>query len=41
MPDGPDPYVKLVRAVDRKAFGVHMDVCNVINSPRGSTATPS
>ncbi len=33
LPDGPDAYVKLIHAVDRKAFGVHMDVCNVINSP--------
>ena len=33
LPDGPDSYVKLIRAVDRKAFGVHLDVCNVINSP--------
>jgi len=33
LPDGPDPYLKLIRAVDRKAFGVHLDVCNVINTP--------
>ncbi len=33
LPDGPDSYVKLIHAVDRKAFGVHLDVCNVINSP--------
>lgn len=33
LPDGPDAYLKLIRAVDRKAFGVHMDVCNGINSP--------
>ena len=33
LPDGPDAYVRLIHAVDRKAFGVHMDVCNVINSP--------
>ncbi len=33
LPDGPDNYLKLIRAVDRKAFGVHMDVCNGINSP--------
>ena len=33
MPDGPDSYLKLIRAVDRPAFGVHMDVCNGINSP--------
>lgn len=34
LPDGPDSYVKLVRAVDRPAFGVHLDVCNAVNSPR-------
>ena len=34
IPDGPDSYVQLIRAVDRKAFGVHLDVCNGINSPR-------
>jgi sugar phosphate isomerase/epimerase len=33
LPDGPDAYLKLIHAVDRSAFGVHMDVCNVINSP--------
>jgi sugar phosphate isomerase/epimerase len=33
LPDGADAYVKLIRAVDRTAFGVHLDVCNVINSP--------
>src|SRR4051812_20689874 len=34
IPDGPDSYVDLIRAVDRKAFGVHLDICNGINSPR-------
>lgn len=33
LPDGPDAYVDLVRAVDRPAFGVHLDVCNAVNSP--------
>lgn len=33
IPDSPDSYLKLIHAVDRKAFGVHMDVCNGINSP--------
>ena len=33
IPDGPDSYVKLIRAVDRKAFSVHMDICNGVNSP--------
>jgi sugar phosphate isomerase/epimerase len=34
IPDGPDSYLDLIRAVDRKSFGVHLDVCNGINSPR-------
>ena len=34
IPDGPDSYVDLIKAVDRKAFGVHLDICNGINSPR-------
>jgi sugar phosphate isomerase/epimerase len=33
LPDGPDSYLKLIKAIDRKAFAVHIDVCNVINSP--------
>ena len=32
-PTGPDEYLKLIRAVDRKAFAVHMDISNVISSP--------
>jgi len=34
IPDGPDSYLELVQAVDRRAFGVHLDVVNIINSPR-------
>ncbi len=33
IPDSPDSYLKLIRAVDRKSFGVHLDVCNGINCP--------
>jgi sugar phosphate isomerase/epimerase len=33
IPNGPDSYLQLIKAVDRKAFGVHMDVCNAVNSP--------
>ena len=33
LPDGPDAYLKLIEAVDRPAFAVHMDVCNGVNSP--------
>jgi sugar phosphate isomerase/epimerase len=34
IPDTAESYLKLIRAVDRAAFGVHIDVCNIINSPR-------
>ena len=34
LPDGPDAYLELIRAVARPAFAVHLDVCNVINSPK-------
>jgi len=33
FPSGPDEYLKLLKAVDRRAFGVHLDICNAINSP--------
>lgn len=33
IPDGPDSYLRLIRAVNRPAFAVHLDVCNVVNSP--------
>ena len=33
LPDGPDSYLKLIRAIDRPAFGAHIDVCNAVNSP--------
>jgi sugar phosphate isomerase/epimerase len=33
LPDGPDSYLEMIKAVDRKAFGVHLDVCNGVNSP--------
>lgn len=34
LPDGPDSYLEMLRAVDRKGFGVHLDVANLVNSPR-------
>jgi len=34
LPDSADSYLDLIRAVDRKAFGVHLDPTNLINSPR-------
>ena len=33
IPDGPDSYLALIQAVDRSSFAVHLDVCNVVNSP--------
>jgi sugar phosphate isomerase/epimerase len=33
IPDGADSYLKLLKAVDRKVFGVHLDPCNLVNSP--------
>jgi sugar phosphate isomerase/epimerase len=33
LPDGPESYLALLRAIDRPAFAVHMDVFNAINSP--------
>ena len=33
LPDSPASYVKLIKAVDRPAFGVHLDPCNLVNSP--------
>jgi sugar phosphate isomerase/epimerase len=33
-PDGPESYLELIRAVDRPAFGVHLDPCNAVNSPQ-------
>jgi sugar phosphate isomerase/epimerase len=33
IPDSADSYLRLLRAVDRPGFGVHLDPCNLINSP--------
>lgn len=33
LPDSPDHYLDLIRAIDRKMFGVHLDPCNLVNSP--------
>lgn len=32
-PDSPDSYLELVKAIDRKAFAVHLDPVNMISSP--------
>ncbi len=34
LPDSADSYLQLIRAVERDAFAVHLDPCNLINSPR-------
>jgi sugar phosphate isomerase/epimerase len=36
LPDSPDAYLQLIKAVDRPAFGVHLDVCNGVNCPARS-----
>jgi len=33
FPDTPEHYVKLIKAIDRKGFAVHLDPCNAVNSP--------
>ncbi len=33
VPDSPDSFLKLLKAVDREAFGVHLDPCNIVNCP--------
>lgn len=32
-PTGPEDYLRLIKAIDRRQFAVHLDVCNAINSP--------
>jgi sugar phosphate isomerase/epimerase len=34
IPDSPEQYLSLIKAVDRKAFGAHLDFVNMINSPK-------
>lgn len=33
LPDCPDAYLKMIKAIDRKGFAVHLDPCNAIQSP--------
>ncbi|CAG4995171.1 hypothetical protein DYBT9275_01568 [Dyadobacter sp. CECT 9275] len=33
LPDGPDSYLKFIKAIDRPAFGAHVDIANILNSP--------
>ena len=40
-PDTADSYLELIRAIDRSQFGAHIDIVNIISSPRayyGNTA---
>ena len=32
-PEGPDSYLRLIKAIDRVQFAVHLDPVNIINSP--------
>lgn len=32
--DGPEEYLRLLKAIDRKGTAVHFDPCNCVNSPR-------
>ena len=34
LPDSPDTYLDLIKAVDRKQFGAHLDPVNMISSPQ-------
>jgi sugar phosphate isomerase/epimerase len=33
IPDSPASFVRLLKAVDRPAFAVHLDPCNLVNQP--------
>ncbi|GAB3328929.1 hypothetical protein GCM10027299_31680 [Larkinella ripae] len=32
-PDGPDSYLKFIKAIDRPAFAAHIDIANIVNTP--------
>ncbi len=34
LPDSPESYLELIKAIDRKAFACHLDPVNLINTPR-------
>ncbi len=34
LPDSPDSALQLLKAVDRSAYAIHLDPCNLVNSPR-------
>lgn len=33
IPSSPDEYLKLIKVVNREAFGIHLDIVNMINCP--------
>ena len=33
-PDSPEDYIKMIKDIDRKAFGVHLDIVNMISNPQ-------
>ncbi len=33
FPDSPDSYLRLIKAIDRPGFGVHLDPVNLVNCP--------
>jgi sugar phosphate isomerase/epimerase len=33
IPNSAESYLRLIRAIDRKSFGAHLDICNLINTP--------
>jgi sugar phosphate isomerase/epimerase len=33
LPDSPDAALRMLKAVDRKAFAIHLDPCNLVHSP--------
>jgi sugar phosphate isomerase/epimerase len=33
LPDSPDACLRMLKAVDRKGFALHLDPCNLVNSP--------
>jgi len=34
LPDSPDTYIELIKAISRKQFGAHLDPVNMISSPQ-------
>lgn len=34
LPDSPESYLEFINAIDRPALGVHMDIVNMLTSPR-------